>query len=208
MLALWKESYIKPRQCIKKQKHHFANKGPYSQSYGFSSNHVQMWELGHKEVWAPENWSFRIMVLEKAFESPLDCKIKPVDPKGDQPWIFIRKTDAKVEAPILWPPDVKSQLIGKRPWCWERLKAEGKEEGRGWDGCMASLTQWPWVWGNSNFHCLEDSEGQGSLVCGSPWVTKSQTQLSSWTTTTRSSTDTLVTLNSLFNVHEAQLLHF
>ena len=75
-----------------------------------------MWELGHKEVWAPENWSFRIMVLEKAFESPLDCKeIKPVNPKGDQPWIFIRKTDAEVEALILWPPDVKSQIIGKDP---------------------------------------------------------------------------------------------
>ena len=137
---------------------------------------VWMWELDHREGWAPKNWCFWTVVLEKAFESPLDCKeIKPVNPKGDQPWIFIRKTDAEVEALILWPPDVKSQIIGKRPWCWERLKAEGKEEGRGWDGCMASLTQWPWVWGNSNFHYLEDSEGQGSLVCGSPWVTKSQT---------------------------------
>ena len=116
MLALWKESYVKSRQCIKKQRHHFANKGPYSQSYGFSSSYVQMWELDHKEVWAPENWSFRIMVLEKTFESLLDCReIKPANPKGNKPWIFIGKTDAEVEAPILWPPDVKSQLIGKRP---------------------------------------------------------------------------------------------
>ena len=157
MLALWKESYVKSRQCIKKPRHHCANKGPYSQSYGFSSSYVQMWELDHKEVWAPENWSFRIMVLEKTFENLLDCReIKPANPKGNKPWIFIRKTDAEAEAPILWPPDVKSQLIGKRPWCWERLKAKGKEEGRGWDGWMASLTQWPRVWASSNFHYLEN----------------------------------------------------
>ena len=101
----------KPRQCIKKQRHHFANKGPYSQSYGFSSN-VQMWELGHKEGWVPKNWCFWTVVLEKTLESPLDIKeIQSINPKGNQPWIFIRRTEA--EAPILWPPDVKIWLIGK-----------------------------------------------------------------------------------------------
>ena len=87
--------------------------GPYCQSYGFSSSHVQMWELDHKEGWAPKNWCFRTVVLEKTLKSPLDSKIKPVNPKGNQPWIFIGRSDA--EAPILWPPDVRSWLIGKDP---------------------------------------------------------------------------------------------
>ena len=112
-LAPWKESYDKPRQCIKKQRHWFADKGPYSQSYGFSSSHVWMWELDHKEGWAPKNWCFWAEVLEKT-QSPLDCKdIKPVNPKGNQPWIFIGRTDAEV--PIIWPPDAKSRLIWKDP---------------------------------------------------------------------------------------------
>ena len=139
----------KPRQHIKKQWHHFADKGPYSPSYGFSSSHVQMWELDHKESWASKNWCFLILVLEKTLESPLDFKeIKPVNPKGSQPWIFNGRTDADAEAPILWPPDVKNWLIGK-DWWWRRLKA-GREEGdRGWDGWMASLTRWTWAWANS-----------------------------------------------------------
>ena len=115
-LLLWKESYDRPRQHVKKQRHYFANKGLSSQSYGFSSSHVQMRELDHKEGWRPKNWCFWTVILEKTLESPLDCKeIKPVNPKGNQPWIFIRRTDAEAEAPILWPPDVKSQLIGKDP---------------------------------------------------------------------------------------------
>ena len=115
-LAPWKESYDKPRQCIKKQRHHFANKDLYSQGYCFSSGHVWMWELDHKESWAPKNWCFQIVVLEKTLESSLDCKeIKPVHPKGNQSWIFIGRTDAEAEAPILWPPDEKSQLTGKDP---------------------------------------------------------------------------------------------
>ena len=85
-LAPWKESYDKPRQYIQKQRHHFADKGLYSQSYGFTSSHVQMWKLDHKEVWIPKNWCFWILVLDKTLESPLDCKeIKPVNPKGNQP---------------------------------------------------------------------------------------------------------------------------
>ena len=116
MLAPWKKSFDKPRQYIKKQRYHFADKGLYSQSYGFSSCHVQMWELNHKEGWVPSKWCFQTVVLEKTLESPLDCKgIKSVNPKGNQPWIFIGRTDAEAKAGILWPLDVKSQLIKKDP---------------------------------------------------------------------------------------------
>ena len=104
----------KPRQCIKKQRHHFADKGPSNQSYGFSSSHAQMWELDPIEGWASKNWCFWIVVLDKTLESPLDIKeINPVNLKGNQPWKFIWRTDA--EAPVLWSPDVKSWLIGKDP---------------------------------------------------------------------------------------------
>ena len=92
----------------------FANKGPYSQGYSLSRSHVQMWELDHREGWAPKNGCFHIVILEKALESSLDSKeIKPVNPKGNQSWILIGRIDAEVEAPILWLPDAKSQLIGK-----------------------------------------------------------------------------------------------
>ena len=112
----------------KKQRHYFADKGPYSQSYGFFSSHVQMWGLNHKEDWALKSWCFQTVVLGKTLESPLDCKeIKPVKPKGNQPWIFIGRTNA--EAPVLWPPDEKSWLTGK-DWCWERMMArEGGDRG-------------------------------------------------------------------------------
>ena len=133
----WKKSYDKPRQCMKNQRHYFANKGLYSQSYGFSSSHGQMWELDRKENWAPKNWLFQI-VLEKILESPFDCK--EISPKGNQAWILTGRTDAEDEALILWPPDVKSRR--KRPWCWERLKAGGERDDRGWDGWMISLTRW------------------------------------------------------------------
>ena len=96
-LAPWKKSYGQPRQHVKKQRHYFANKGPSSQGYGFPSSHVWMWELDYKESWAPKNWCFWTVVLEKILESPLDCKeIQPVHPKGDQSWIFIGRTDAEV----------------------------------------------------------------------------------------------------------------
>ena len=111
-LAPWKESYDKPRQGIKKQRYHFADEGPYSQSYSFSSSHVQMQELDCKEGWVLKNPCLWIVVLEKTLESPLDCKeIKLVNPKGNQTWIFIGGIEA--EAPILWSPDAKSQLTGK-----------------------------------------------------------------------------------------------
>jgi len=116
MLALWKESYDNPTRCIKKQRHHFADKGLSSQSYGFSSIQVHMWEVDHKKGWAPKNWCFWTVVLEKTLESPLYCKeIKPVNPKGNQSWIFIGRTDAEAEGSILWPPDVKKWLTGKDP---------------------------------------------------------------------------------------------
>ena len=116
MLVPWKESYDQPRQCIKKQKHHLAYKGPYGQSYGFSSSHVWIWELDHKQGWTLKSWGFQIVVLEKTLESPLDGKeIKLVNCKGNQPRILVGRTDAEAEAPILWPPDAKSWLIGKDP---------------------------------------------------------------------------------------------
>ena len=149
MLAPSKKSYDKPRQHIKNQRHHFANKGLSSQSYGFSSSHVQRWELDHKESWALKNWCFWTVVLEKTLESPLDCKeTKLVNPKGSQFWMFIGRTDAEAEAPILWPPDAKNWLI-RRPWCWERLKAGGEGDEGGWDGWIASPTGWKWVLASS-----------------------------------------------------------
>ena len=116
MIAHWEKSYDQPRQQIKKQRHYFANKGPSSQSHGFSSSHVQMWELDYKESWAPKNWHFWTVVLEKTLESSLNCKeIQPVHPKGNQSWVFIGRTDAEAENLILWPPDVKSWHIWKDP---------------------------------------------------------------------------------------------
>ena len=111
-----KRSYDQPRQHIKKQRHYFANKGPSSQSYGFFSSHVWMWELDYKESWMLKNWCFWTVVLEKTLESPFDCKeIQPVYPKGNQSWVFIGRTDAEAEMPILWPPDANNWLTGKDP---------------------------------------------------------------------------------------------
>ena len=150
--SLEKKLYNQPRQHIKKQRHYFANKDPSSRDYGFSSGHVWMWELDCEESWTPKNWCFWIVVLEKTLESPLDCKeVQPVHSKGDQSWVFIGRTDAKAETPVLWPPDAKSWLkeLMQRLWCREGLGAGGEEYDRGWDGWMASPTQWTWVWVNS-----------------------------------------------------------
>ena len=112
----WKKSYNKSRQHNKKWRHDFADNVPPSQSYGFSSSHAWMWELDRKEGWTEKNWCFQTVMLEKTFESPLDCKeIKLVNPKGNQPWVFFGRTDAEAKAPILWPPDTNSWLIGKDP---------------------------------------------------------------------------------------------
>ena len=126
MLTPCKESYDQPRQHIKKQKHYFIHKGTSSQGYSFSSSHVWIWELDYKENWGPKNWCFLTVVLEKALESPLECKeIQLVHPKGDQSWVFIGRTDAEAETPIFWPPDVKSWLIWKDP---DAGKDWGQEE--------------------------------------------------------------------------------
>ena len=165
---------------ILKSRHYFANKGPSSQSYGFSGSHVWMWELDYKESWVPKNWCFWTVVLEKTLESPLDCKeIQPVHPKGDQSWIFIGRTDDKAEPPILWPPDVKNWLIGKDPDAG-KLKAEGEGVGRGWDGWMVSPTQWTWVWASSRRWwrtgkpgMLQSMESQGRTRLGHRTTTTS-----------------------------------
>ena len=142
MLAPWKKGYDKPRQRIKKHKHDLADKGPSSQSHGFSSSHVWMWELDNKKGWVPKNWCFLTVVLEKTLESPLDSKeIQPVNIKGNQHWIFIVRTDAETSSNSLvtWCPELSHW---KRLWDWESLKA-------GQDGWMVSPTQLTWVWANS-----------------------------------------------------------
>ena len=167
MLVIWKKSCDKPRQCIKKQRHYFADKSPYSQSYGFSSSHVWVWELNHKEGWVLKNWCFWIVLLEKILESPLDCKvIKTINSKENQSWIFIVRMDTEneVEAPILWPPDVKSQLITKDPdsgkdWM-QKKKWMTEDEMAGWH-C--------WFNGHEFEKAPGDGDGQGRLVCCSPW---------------------------------------
>ena len=146
MLASWKKNHDKPRQHIKKQRHYFVNKGPSNPSYDFPSSHVWMWQLNHKEGWAPKNWCFWTVVLEKTLESPLDCKeIQPVHPQGDQSWVFIARTVAEAETPILWLPDVKSQLIRKDPDAGEDWRREEKgireDEIAGWHHWLMSLSK-------------------------------------------------------------------
>ena len=134
------------------------NKGLSSQRYGFSSSHVWMWELDHKEGWTSKNWCFRTAVLEKTLENPLDCKdIKSVHPKGDQPWIFIGRTAAKAETPILWPPDAKNWLIGKDPDAekdWRQEKGTTEDEVAGWHHRLN---------GHEFEEALRVGDGQGSL---------------------------------------------
>ena len=161
MLASWKESFDQLRQHIKKQRHYFVNKGLSSQGYGFSSSHVWMWELDYKESWVLKNWCFWTVMLENTLESPLACReIQPVHPKGDQSWVFIGKTDAEAETPILWPPDAKSQLIWKdsdagKYWGQEEKGTTEDEMVRWHHGLNGHGFEWT----------LGVSDGQGGLAC-------------------------------------------
>ena len=161
MLTSWKESYDQPRQCIKKQRHYIANKGPYGQGYGFSSSHVWMWELDYKESWELKNWCFWTVVLEKTLESPLDCKeIQPVHLKADQSCMFIGRTDVEAETPILWPPYSKSWLIGKDP---DAGRDWGQEEKRMTEDEMVGCHHW--INGHEFGWTLGTGDGQGVLAC-------------------------------------------
>ena len=160
MIATWKKSYDQLRQHIKNQRHYFANKGLSSQGYGFSSSHVWLWELEYKESWGLQNWCFWTVVLEKTLKTPLDNKeIQPAHPKGNQSWIFIRRTDVEAETSILWPPDMQNWLIGKDPDAgkdWRQEEGTTEDEMVGWHHQLN---------GHEFVQTPEEREGQGSLVC-------------------------------------------
>ena len=165
---------------VKKQRHYFANKGPSGQDCGFSSGHVWMWELDSEESWAPKNWCFWTVVLEKALESPLDCKeIQSVHPKGDQSGVFIGRTDAEAETPILWPPHARSWLIGKDPDagrdCGQEEKGAIEDEMAGWHH---------WLDGHEFEWTAVVDDGQGGLACCGSWSHKEldMTERLNWTT--------------------------
>ena len=165
------ESYDKPSQCIKKQRHHFADKVPYSQGYGLSSSHVWMWELDHKEGWKPKNWCIWTVVLEKTLERPLVSKeIKPVNPKGT---LNIHGEDWRQSFSTL-ATSCKEPTHWKRLWCWERLKAEGEKGDRESDGWMASMD----INLGQVQEMVMDREAWHAAVHG---IAKSWTQLSDWT---------------------------
>ena len=176
MLSPWKKSYDQPRQHIKKKRHYFANKGPSSQSCGFSSSHVWMWELDYKENWVLKNWCFWTVVLEKTLESPLDRKaMQPVSPTGNQYEYALERLCWS------WNPNTLATWLEelthlKRPWCLERLKARGVGDDRGWDGWMTLLTQWTWVWVNSGSRWWTGRPGMlqsmGSERIGHNWATE------------------------------------
>ena len=166
-----------PRQHIKKQRHYFANKGPSSQNYGFSSSHVWMWELDYKENWAPKNWCFSTVVMEKTLGSSLDCKeIQPVHLKGNQSCIFIGRTYAEAESLILWPPDAKNWLIGKDPDAGKDWREE--EKGATEDKMVGWHHQLDGHESEQAPRVLMDREAWCAAVHG---AAKSRTQLSNWT---------------------------
>ena len=167
--------------CVEKQTHYSADKGLHCQGYGLPSGHERLWELDCKEARTPKNRCFRTVELEKTPESPLDSKeIKPINLKEDQPWIFTGRTDTEAEVPVFWSSDVNRWLIGKSPWCWERLRAEGEKRASEDEMVGRHL----WCSEHELVQTLGDDEGQGGLACCSPrghkvghdWVTKQQQQ--------------------------------
>ena len=163
-----KRSHDKPRQYYKKQRHYFADKGPSTQSYGFSSGHVRIWELDCKETECRRINAFELWCWRRLLKSPLDCKeIQPVHPKGNQPWIFFGRTDAETETPILWPPDEKNWLTGKDPDAGKDWRQE--EKGTTEDEMVG---RYHWFNGHEFEHPLGVGDGQRSLVCCSPWGRK------------------------------------
>ena len=168
MIGSWQESYDKRRQYVEKQRCYSANKGLYSQVYGLPSGQGWLWELDCQEGRVPRNWCLITMVLEKTPKRPLDSKeIKPVNLKGEQPWILTGRTDAKAEAPVFWSPDMNLWLTRKVP---DVGKDWGQKEKKTTEDEMA-------VWhhqcgGHELRQTLRDGEGQGGLACCSPWGCK------------------------------------
>ena len=176
MIASWQKNCDKPRQCVEKQRHFSADKGPYSQGCGLPSG-LWLWELDHKEGRAPKNWCLWTVVLEKTPESPLSSKeIKPVNLKGNQPWILIGGTEAEAESLIFWSPDTNSQLIGKVP---DAGKDRGQKEKRmRWLDGIANEWKWTWAsfgrcWGTVRSGVLQS---MGSPRVRYDWATKQQWQ--------------------------------
>ena len=177
MLTPWKESHDQPRQHVEKQRHYFANKGPSSQCYGFSCGHVWMWEWDYEGIWALKNWCFWTVVLEKTLESPLDCKEILPGHSTDQSWVFFGRNDAKAETPVLWPPHVKSWLIGKDSDAgsdWGQEKGMTEDEMAGWHHGLTECES-EWTPG--------DGDGQGGMACCDSWGRKESdtTERLNWT---------------------------
>ena len=178
--APWKKSYDQPRQHIKKQRHYFANKGPSSRRYGFSGSHIWMRKLDYKESWALKNWCFWTVVLEKTLESPSDCKeIQSVNPQGNQSWIFIGKTDAEAETPILWPTDAKNWLIRKVPDAGKDWRQEEKgmteDEMVGWHHWFNEH-----VWASSGGWCWTGKPGVLQSMGSQSRTLSDWTELNTW----------------------------
>ena len=180
MLALWKKSYDQPRQHIKKQRYYFTNKGPSSQSYGFSSSHVWMWKLDYKEIWAPKNWCFWTVVLEKTLESPLDCRrsnhsiLKEISPELSLTWLML-KLKLQYFSHLMWRTDSLEKTL-----MLHKIEGRRRRDDRGWDGRIASLTQWTWVRVKSGSWRWTGRPGvlqsMGSQRVGHDWATELKDQ--------------------------------